>query len=178
MKQHKSLLGLLLITILAVSGCRRDYPELEETLTIKTEFLKGTWKVAKVTQYDQQAIGNAYPKEVQSMDITSLFPFSQYTITFNLDAQNKPSTYTITPGQAPNLIALTSGRWEVDNPVFATRIAMFDPNSTSSGTFVVKRINNERIILRVERRDADSNPNEPDPNKKTLLVYYEYEFTR
>lgn len=169
-------LFLIILAIPILSSCRRDYAELEETLTIKTEFLAGTWKVAKVMQYDQEAIDNGFPKEVQSLDITGTAPFGEYTLKLDVDAQGKPSTYTLTPGQAPNYLALTSGNWSVDNPVFTTVLSFFSPNSTLSGRFIVKRIDANRIILRMERRDA--NGTNPDLSKRTMFLYYEYEFTK
>lgn len=167
---------LLLVAFVSINSCRPNYPELVEPLSVKTTYLKGTWKASKVTQYDQEAIDNGFPVSVQQQDITSNYPFSDYTIVFNLDAQGKPSTYTLTPGTAPNYLALTSGNWSVDHPVFATKIMFTDPNITTAGKFVVKMIDKNRLTLRMERRDAAS-PN-PDPDKRTMFLFYEYEFTR
>lgn len=167
---------LLLVVFSSISACRPNYPELVEPLSIKTNYLKGTWKASKVTQYDQEAIDNGFPVSVQQQDITSNYPFSDYTITFNLDAQGKPSTYTLTPGTAPNYLALSSGQWSVDHPVFTTQILFSNPTSTIGGRFIVNRIDKDRITLRMERRDADGA--NPDPNKRTMFLFYEYEFTR
>lgn len=167
---------LLLMVFVSINGCRPNYPELVEPLSVKTSYLKGTWKTIKVTQYDQEAIDNGFPMSVQQQDITSNYPFSDYTITFNLDAQGRPSTYTLTPGTAPNYLALTSGNWSVDHPVFTTKIMFTDPNVITSGKFAVKMIDKNRLTLRMERRDtAGSNP---DPDKRTMFLFYEYEFTR
>ena len=175
MKYHiiKKLGFTLLITgFLFLQACMPPkYPELEKTLTLRVAELGGTWKASKVTQYDQVAIDNAYPVSVQSMDITNAYTFSQYTITFNLDAQNRPTTYSVTTGTAPNFLALTAGNWSVDHPVFATKLEFFQQNNTLSGNFVVKSINKDKIILRMQRKDADA-------NSAPTLLYYEYEFIR
>ncbi len=175
MKKIQSYLCMLAILVVGFACSPPKYPELEGQLTIKTDFLRGTWKTTKVIQYDQEAIDNGFPKEVQSMDITSSAPFNEYTITFDLDAQGKPSTYTLTPGQSPNFLALTSGNWAIDNPVFATKLTFFSPNSTLAGKFIVKRVDSNRIILRMERRDADANK---PVDEKTMFLYYEYEFVK
>ena len=164
-------LAFLIAGVLFQSCSPPDYPSLDKTIPLRIADLAGTWRASKVVQYDQQAIDNAYPVSVQSMDITNAYAFSQYTLTLNLDTQNRPTTYTVTPGTAPNFLALTEGNWSVDHPVFVTKLDFFQSNSTSSGRFVVKSIEKDKIILRMQRKDADAT------NTPTLL-YYEYEFTR
>ena len=173
MKKNKILLGMLFLALALpiLNGCTQKYPELEKTLTLRVAELAGTWKASKVIQYDQQAIDNAYPVSVQSMDITNAYAFSQYTLTLNLDSQNRPTTYTVTPGTAPNFLALTAGSWSVDHPVFVTKLDFFLSSSTSAGRFVVKSIDKDKIILRMLRKDADA-------NLTPTLLFYEYEFTR
>ena len=146
-----------------------DFPDLENPLAIKPALLSGTWVAQKVVQYDQEALDNGFPDDVQAQDITSLFPFSQYTITFNLDEQGRPSTYSITPGTAPNFLKLNNGTWKLDDPVFATMISMTSTSDIHAASFRIKQLDDDVIKLQVLRNDAADN---------TLYSYYEYEFVK
>ncbi len=173
MKKYQMYWVLLLAPLLLTtfSSCKRTYPELDtdNLLSIKTNYLKGNWVVSKVVQYDQEAIDNGFPVDVQSKDITTTYPFTDYKVTFNLDDAGKPTNYTITPGASPNYLSLNSGSWAVDNPVATTKITFFDNNITNNASFVVKTIEKDKLVLRVERRGSTDN---------TLFLFYEYTFVR
>lgn len=158
----------LFIFSMGSTSCKRNYPEIEDPLSIKTAYLKGSWVATKIVQYDQEAIDNDFPVDVQSKELTSLYSFTDYKITFNLDDAGKPTTYQITPGNAPNYMGLSAGNWSVDNPVFTRQITCFDNNLVANASLTVKRIENNQLVLRVERRDLQNN----------FFSFYEYTFAR
>jgi hypothetical protein len=146
-----------------------DFPDLENPLAIKPSLLQGTWVAEKVVQYDQEALDNGFPTEVVEQDITALFPFSQYRLTFSLDEAGRPGTYTITAGEAPNFLNLNNGDWTLDNPVFATVISMSNTSDVNAASFRIRQLDADRITLHVLRNDATDN---------TLYSYYEYDFVK
>lgn len=168
---HNLVLLVVASWLLLLSACNVfDYPEIEEPISVKVSELNGTWRVSKVTQFDQEAIDNGFPEDVQKRDITAQFPFAEYNLAFTLDAQGRPATFLVTPGNAPNFLAINSGSWSVDHPVFTTQINLFDATNPNSAAFRVKRISSDVIALQLLRNAAD------DAN--TLYLFYEYEFTK
>jgi hypothetical protein len=160
----------LLGTILLIS-CQKDddFPELENPIPLKPNLLNGTWTTTKVVQFDKEAIDNGFPVEIQKRDLTSLFPFSDFKIQFELDSSGKPGVFTVTTGNAPNFLTLNSGIWTLDDYVFATKISLTDPSNVNSSTFRIKRLESNKISLQVVRNDLNDN---------TEYSFYEYEFTK
>jgi hypothetical protein len=170
--KNKNFLLVSMVCVVAfVLSCQpeNDFPELKNPLAIKPALLEGSWKVAKVTQYDQEALDNGYPSDVQSREITDAFPFSEYQIEFMLDESGRPANYKITPGSAPNFLKLNEGKWSVNDPVFATEIRMTSPTDPNTASFKIKKLSENVIQLQVLRKDAADG---------TLYSFYEYEFVK
>lgn len=169
----KSIINFKLVfaLVMLAFACQPDddFPELVDPLAIKPGVLSGTWKVAKVVQYDKEALDNGFPPDVQQRDITSVFPFSEYTIKFDLDASGRPAAFTVTPGNAPNFLNLASGLWSVDDFVFTTRIMLSNPAQVGESSFRVKVLNRDQIRLQIVRNDLNDN---------TEYSFYEYEFVK
>ena len=172
MSIHRKLLTTaILLAGMAVSSCQKDdnFPALQNPIPLKPQLLNGTWSVSKVTQFDKEAVDNGFPTDVQKKDITGLFAFADYKVKFDLEPSGKPSTFTVTPGNAPNFLTLNQGIWELDDYVFATRITLTNPSNVNASAFRIKRLESNKISLQVVRNDANDN---------TEYSYYEYEFTK
>lgn len=146
-----------------------DFPALRNPLALKPVLLNGTWTVTKVTQFDREALDNGFPDEVASREITEVLPFTEFSITFNLDTEGRPGTFSVNAGNAPNLLILESGIWSLDNNVFTTVIGLSNPAEPDAASFRVKQLEDERILLQLVRNDAVDN---------TEYSYYEYVFTK
>jgi len=170
MKTKLFILPLALLLSVALS-CQPDddYPALQDPLTVKPALLSGTWTAERVVQYDQEALDNGFPTEVVEQDITALFPFSEYKLTFELDEKGRPSEYSINAGDAPNFLSLTNGTWTLDDPVFATVITLNNTADIHATAFRIEQLNKDRITLHVMRNDANDN---------TLYSYYKYDFVK
>lgn len=144
-----------------VMGCRPDpFEPIGEPLDIKEGFL-GDWKVVSVTQIDEVKL--AAEESNATRDLTNLFNFYEYAITFATDG-----SYTISPGKAPNFAGTTSGTWSFDNPDFPTVVLLSeDSGTTTAAKFNLTRTPQKNINLQLTfRRYKDSK----------LVLSYSYVF--
>jgi hypothetical protein len=161
----------MLIMLIAAIACQpeNDFPTLENPLALKTEVLQGSWTVNKVVQYDKEAIDNGFPADVQSLEITDLFNFSEFKITFNLQESGLPGTFIVEAGSAPNFLRLTNGTWSLDDYVFATEISLNNVIDVNGAAFRVKLLKDNLIQLQIVRNDLVDD---------TEYSYYEYELIK
>ena len=159
---------IMMLFFLASCTPDTDFPSLEEPLLIKTDALQGTWTLQKIVQVDEEAVEFGFPEEVQKMDITSLYNFSEVRITFETDAQGSPSTFNVSTGDAP-VFTIESGMWEIDHPVFTTQILLSDPTLLRKSTYKVIEITGNSMTLRFSRENVEDD---------ATLVTYEYEFVK
>lgn len=153
-----------------LSACQpeSDFPEIENPTSLKPEKLQGMWTLSSVIQTDQDAVDNNFPTEVQSMDITSLFPFTSVTLTFNLDAQGRPSDFTVNrPEEVPEFF-LDAGNWTLPHPVFASEIYLANPSQANNTILTVEKITDNELRFRVVRKDEAG----------TGFLRYDYTFTK
>jgi Domain of unknown function (DUF5004) len=171
MKTNKFYIQVSILLVIVLVACQPedDFPALENPLALKTTLLNGTWTASKVRQYDKEAIDNGFPDDIQARDITALFPFTEYKITFNLDASGRPGTFVVVPGASPNFLSLNQGTWALDDYVFATRINLTNVTDVNSSTFRITVLEPAKILLQIVRNDAGDN---------TEYSYYEYEFVK
>lgn len=91
-------------------GCKKtDDGSYVAPITI-SEKIVGTWALVSVMQVDE--IAKANNETTTKMELSSQFTFSSLNITFLVDANNKPSSYSIA-GTAPALLA-PAGFWDLD----------------------------------------------------------------
>jgi len=131
------------------------------------ESLAGTWKLTKATQVDEDAAKKGFP--FKELDITSLFPYTNFVLTLNL-ASGAPGTFSTTPGTSPKIIKLTSGNWAVDNAEYPKDITLTSGTTTEKvtlGGYPVGALTT--LKLKVERKDASTGK---------LLISYSYEFAK
>jgi len=172
MSKFNTISIFVALSVLTIIGCQPedDFPEIgPDPLSVKTALLEGTWQASKVTQYDKEAVDNGFPENVQRRDLTDLFPFDEYQITFSTGTDGKPTTFVVDAGSAPDFLTLTSGTWTLDDYVFATQINLTNVANVNSSRFRVKLLQGSKITLQVVRNDLNDN---------TEYSYYEYEFTK
>ena len=126
MKIQYQLFTVFIILVLALASCEPvEYGELGEPFS-KIEGIAGTWKVTELVQVDETALaqGGLYTEQ----DLTDHFNFSNYTITFNVDAGSLPSSFDVVTGGSPSFID-TTGTWTFDNNDFPTEVWFTHPDS-------------------------------------------------
>lgn len=133
----------------------------------KLESVEGTWVATKVIQVDETAVsqGGLY----QEMDLTDLYNFTSYSITFNLDADTLPSTFSVSTAGAPSFID-TMGTWSFNDNDFPSEIHFTHPDSAD--------ITSKLYLIAPPR---DQNPLRVKFlrfSKEKLIVSYQYIFER
>ncbi|MBK9568581.1 MAG: DUF5004 domain-containing protein [Chitinophagaceae bacterium] len=160
---------LMLVAALMFSACSPvERKELGAPRNI-LESIAGTWKLTKATQVDEDASKKGFP--YKELDITSLFPYTNFVLTLNLTG-GAPGTFTTTPGTSPKIIKLASGNWTVDNAEYPKDITLTSGVITekiSLGGYPVGASNT--LKLKVERSVLL-------PAGPKLLVSYSYEFAK
>lgn len=160
--------GLILMTaIISFVACNPPkYDELSAPRNI-TESLAGTWKLTRATQVDEDASTKGFP--YKEMDITNLFPYTDFILTLNVNA-GAPSTFSTTPGSSPLLINLSSGSWSVDDADYPKDITLVNGAVTEKVTLGGYPVGSSNTLkLKVERKDATTGK---------LLLSYSYEFAK
>lgn len=109
----KHFTALFLLTVMfSFTACNdTDDGSFVEPITTY-EKIKGKWDVNSVKQIDEIAKANS--QSPSEMTITDLFDFSSFSITLNVDANNKPNGYLI-GGSAPTFFP-KDGFWDLDYP--------------------------------------------------------------
>src|SRR5690606_9317852 len=114
-------------------------------------------------QTDADARQKGFP--YQSLDITNFFPFQDFRLSFDVGAKS----FTTTPGNAPQVIELTSGTWSADNEDAPKNLELVNGSDTAIvvlGSY--PNAVNPKLKLRVERKN--------DAGK--VLIIYDYEFSK
>lgn len=109
----KHFTALLLLTVMfSFTACNdTDDGHYVEPITLY-EKVKGNWAVNSVKQIDEIAKANSQsPSEIT---LTDQFQFSSFSITLNVDANNKPNGYLI-GGSSPAFFP-KEGYWDLDYP--------------------------------------------------------------
>ncbi len=126
MKHPYHIITIFTILVIALVACEPvEYGELGDPFS-KIEGIEGSWIATEIIQVDETALaqGGLYTE----MDLTNLFNFSNYTITFHVDANNAPSTFTVASGGAPSFID-TTGTWTFDNNELPAEVLYTHPDS-------------------------------------------------
>ena len=100
-------------TLVSIRCKREEFSSVPAT-TDALASLTGSWTLKNVTQKDETAEIKNSP--YVSMNITSLFPYTQYKLTLAGTAGATTGTYTAVPGEAPQIIRYNTGNWQVDDP--------------------------------------------------------------
>lgn len=162
-----------LLTLLAFLGvialvwsCRPDEPAPLGAPVNIVETLQGAWTLSKVVQVDNDAVKKGFPN--QRLDITDLYNYKDFKMTFNLNQNGTPGTFTTTPGNAPEIISLATGNWKVDDLRAPAMITLENGNNQSVLEFTTYNgLLANKLSLKQVRRDGDK-----------ALVSYEFEFVK
>ncbi|WP_199118191.1 DUF5004 domain-containing protein [Pedobacter sp. ASV28] len=157
---------LIALCTVAFFGCKPEKfgPITSNVAVVKQ--LQGTWGLTKVVQVDQDAKTKGFP--YKELDITNVYAYKDLVIALQLDALGNPSTFTITNGNAPKIVDLTSGNWSVDQNLAPTTIALKNgtvTNALSLGSYT--GLSSGKLYL-VRNKSI---------NGKVILSY-QYEFTK
>jgi hypothetical protein len=159
------LMAFLGVTAL-VWSCRPDEPAPIGDPVNKIETLNGTWSLSKVVQVDNDAVKKGFPN--QRLDITDLYSYQDFKLTFQLDANGNPGAFSTTPGNAPEIITVASGTWSVDDPAAPVVVTLQNGSNQAALEFTTYNgLLNNKLSLKLVRRDGEK-----------ALVSYEYEFEK
>ncbi len=167
MKMKKYIYLVIILIATFIISCKPvQYGELGEPFS-KTDGIKGTWKVSELIQIDETALaqGGLYTE----MNLTDLFDFSNYTITFNVDNENNPSTFSVDAGGAPSFID-TTGTWSFDDVDYPTEVLFSLPDSiqtTSELRLIAPPRENTSLRIKFLRYSGGK-----------LIVSYQYTFDK
>lgn len=101
---------LAIISLLAVGCNEMDDGHHVDPITLN-EKIDGEWGLMNLKMVDEFAKANKL--EPSEQDISTLFNYEDFKIKFNVDENNKPTTYEVT-GNVPQLFAL-SGYWSLSS---------------------------------------------------------------
>jgi hypothetical protein len=162
----------LALTVIILAGCR---PEAHKEIGAPRDImnsLAGTWKLTKATQIDEDAAFKGFPAEVTQLDITTIYPYTDFVLKFELN-NGVPSTFTTTRGNSPAIIKLASGNWTVDDPAYPKVITLTSGANTEKATLGGYTVGpNNTLKLKVSRYDI------PASGTPKLLISYIYEFAK
>ncbi len=171
---EKTIRKILILAFAAVlvQSCRPEKFEDIGTPASVPATLAGTWKLNKVIQVDEDARNKGFTYgavNIQQKDITSLFPYTDFTLTLNMNGST-PTTFTTNPGNSPRIIRLANGNWTFDNPEYPKVLTLANTTDTARITLGSYPTGAAPVLkVRLERRDAATNK---------LLISYSYEFTK
>ena len=103
------------------------------------------------------------------MDITGLFPYTDFVLTLNVNA-GTPTTFTSVLGGSPDIVRLRSGTWTVDDLKYPKNIYLVSGTAADTillGGYPVGAATT--LKLKKEKRDFTSGK---------LLISYSYEFIK
>ena len=153
-------------------SCRPEkFKDIGKQQTVASS-LAGTWKLVKVIQTDEDAKNKGFlygPINVQQMDITSAFSYTDFKLTLNADG-SAPTTFATTPGNSPKIIKLASGNWSFDDPKYPKVLTLTNGTASEKVTLgAYPTASSPTLKITSERRDASTNK---------LLITYSFEFAK
>jgi hypothetical protein len=173
MKKNIHLITMFMLAAILLQACTPESYKSVGTPVNTLASLAGTWQITKVTQTDENAKNNGFsyaPINIQTMDLTNVFPYTDFKLTLNLN-NGVPSTFTTVPGNSPKIIKLASGNWSVDNADYPKVITFANATDTARVTLGSYPVGSTTPVLKISalRTDASSGK---------LLISYSYEFSK
>ena len=167
MKRQYQLFTFFIVLVIALVACEPvEYGELGNSFS-KIEGIEGTWIATEVIQIDETALaqGGLYTEQ----DLTNLFNFSRYTITFSIDSDTMPSTFSVFAGGAPSFID-TTGSWTFNDNDFPTDVLFTHTDSsgfTSKMRLIAPPRNQNPLRIKFQRFSGGK-----------LIISYQYTFEK
>lgn len=128
MKRIPFVLALAVYT-LVLAGCRPEKFETAPPAGNVITSLTGNWTLKSAIQKDETAEIKNSP--YVTLDLTPLFPYTQYKLTLTGTAGSATGTYTAVPGAAPRILRSNTGKWEADNAENPKQIAFISGTDTT-----------------------------------------------
>lgn len=169
MKNMLLKISFLLLVTVSLVACQPDKIEaIGEPRSIVSSFV-GSWKLSKAVQVDEDVKRKGSSFIFNTLDLTSLFPYTDFTLTLNADNTGSPTTFTANAGSSPAIIGLTNGNWSVDDGKAPKSIIFKNGANTEGVTLGAYPIGgNNKLTFRIERKDAAGK----------VMISYTYEFTK
>jgi hypothetical protein len=169
MKNIVLKITFLLLVTAAFTGCQPDKIEaIGAPRDIPSSFV-GAWKLTKAVQVDEDVKRKGNSFIFNTLDLTTLFPYTDFTLTLNASNTGSPTNFTANAGNSPAIIGLTSGNWSVDDGK-APKVIIFKNGATTEevtlGAYPIG--GNNKLTFRIERKDAAGK----------VMISYTYEFTK
>lgn len=156
----------LAVTIL---GCQPDKFEAIGTSVDVPGSFAGSWKLTKALQVDEDVKRKGSSFIFNTIDLTTLFPYTDFILTLNASNTGSPTNFTANAGNSPAIIGLTSGNWSVDDGK-APKVIIFKNGAATEqvilGAYPIG--GNNKLTFRIERKDAAGK----------VMISYTYEFTK
>lgn len=162
-------ISFLLLISAAIIGCQPDkVGEIGAIRDVPASFA-GSWKLTKAVQVDEDVKRKGSSFIFNTIDLTSLFPYTDFKLTLNTSVHGSPTTFTADAGASPAIIGLTSGTWAVDDGKAPKAITFKNGANTEEVTLGAYPIGgNNKLTFRIERKDAAGK----------VMISYTYEFTK
>lgn len=167
MRQQYQNFIFFIVLATAFAACEPvEYGETGDPFS-KIEGIEGAWIATEVIQVDETALaqGGLYTEQ----DLTDLFNFTSYSITFDVDANNLPSNFSVTSSGAPSFID-TTGIWTFNDNDFPTEVLFSHPDSslfTSKMRLITPPRDQNPLRMKFQRFSGGK-----------LIVSYQYTFEK
>lgn len=160
---------LLVGISVGILSCQPDkFEAIGNPADIPSSFV-GSWKLTKALQVDEDVKRKGSSFIFNTIDLTTLFPYTDFTLTLNADNSGSPTTFTANAGGSPAIIGLTAGNWSVDDGKAPKALIFKNGATTEQVTLGAYPIGgNNKLTFRIERKDAAGK----------LMISYTYEFTK
>jgi hypothetical protein len=148
---------LFLILIVVAISCRpEEFPGVGERAEV-VPLLEGTWTVESVIQFDNDAQRKGYPLFAQTQDLTEEFPYDEFSLTLDVDADGEPTTFAISLGDSPNIIGdVATGTWSVDDVNFPSEIVFTDGSEALIKLGSLAQLSSGKLVFKVVRNQLKS----------------------
>ena len=167
MRQQYQNFIFFIVLATAFTACEPvEYGETGDPFS-KIEGIEGAWIATEVIQVDETALGQGGLYTEQNL--TDLFNFTSYSITFDVDANNLPSNFSVTSSGAPSFID-TTGIWTFNDNDFPTEVLLTHPDSsgfTSKMRLITPPRDQNPLRMKFQRFSGGK-----------LIVSYQYTFEK
>ncbi len=159
MKKNFFFIVLWVALVAFATSCKPEKVNPLESPFDKVKGMSGTWVVTTATQIDEVQVTKNFP--FQRLDLTSRLPYTNYKITFTVDENGNPSTYSVNrgtaPNQAPSIIPADAGTWSVDSKEFPSKVTFRGTGSSAPFTLNFGSVNTiiaGKLDLKLTRSQA------------------------
>lgn len=148
-------LCLLLLVVFVIDACQPEEIKPLGDPFDRVQQLNGTWQIEKVEQIDADAVSRNFPQNIQRIDVTNSIPgiaFTDFKITFEMDANGNPSTFTTDKGSAV-IDIIDAGTWSYNDPAFPSSIILTQGDTQQQLDIAsFANITSDKLVLKLSRK--------------------------